>query len=84
MSGVPDDLPDRLKHWTVEIDPTLPPANRRLQAYGSFMQYSRELSDHLRRSGSLTSIHRVQEALGTTLPAFLAVADSAEEEANDG
>ena len=75
--GIPDGLPDRLRRWTIPVDPTLPAANRRAQAYLSFVDFHNELSDFLRPLGAMTSIHRVQKALGMTLLDFWAVADSA-------
>lgn len=77
--GIPVGLPDHFRNPTIPLDPAADRQNRRLQAYASHADYSRKLSAWLEEAGVKLHPHDVQTALGTTLEAFLAVADSVDQ-----
>lgn len=74
-SDIPAGLPDRLINPAIDLDPDSDVQNRRMEAFGSFRVYSRELEMWLRKHSPQSNPKRVMDALGTNLGTFLRVAE---------
>lgn len=79
-NGIPPSLPDHLRCLMITFDLDADRANRRLEAFSAFRDYSRELDAFLRTFPGRYQTSAVQAALGTSLSDFLSLADRVDEQ----